>query len=180
MRLRSLARKPSVRRGSQSSRPLLIDTTYLLPLFGVSITLPQFRRVFPHVAERHELYYNPASLIEAKWIILGLARNHPSKMDALLAKYIQGLLLLGENGLFKPLPLTGPEVEEESDRLLKEGLRDYFDRLIYATAAVHGVMLLTEDRELHQQWEKDQARGTRRPPLIMDWKVLLNSLRPPR
>ena len=45
--------------------------------------------------------------------------------------------------------LTSPDIEEVADLLLtRAGTADYFDRLIYATAASRGSALLTEDEGL--------------------------------
>jgi PIN domain nuclease of toxin-antitoxin system len=45
--------------------------------------------------------------------------------------------------------VTSDPVERVTDELLTDhGIRDYFDRMIYGTAAEHGCTLLTEDEEL--------------------------------
>lgn len=44
--------------------------------------------------------------------------------------------------------VTSPEIEDVADRLLYAGIRDYFDRLVCATAAVKDAVFLTEDEEL--------------------------------
>lgn len=60
-----------------------------------------------------------------------------------------GLRALLSDKRFKRTALTNPEIEEIADRLLVEGnLRDYFDRMIYATAIYYNATLLTEDKEL--------------------------------
>lgn len=166
-----------MRNGNSSAESVLADTTYLLPLFGVVLKLPRFKEVFPRLVENFTLYYNPVSLVEAKWIILKLARRKPQSSRKLLDSYIKGLVIILDSESFQPLPLTSPEIEEESDRLLKEGLRDYFDRLLYATAAVHGMTLLTEDDELHEKWREDVIRDNKRPKRIVKWSELVSLLK---
>lgn len=126
---------------------LLLDTTYLLPVFGVGVGLRRYEELFPRLLERYFVLYNPVSVVEAKWIVLRLCRREPRRRADLLEAYRRGLrALLGDERLHQT-PLTSPEIEEIADRLLAE-VRDYFDRIIYVTAAHGGAALATEDREL--------------------------------
>ena len=69
--------------------------------------------------------------------------------------------------------LTSPRVEELADALLLEaGLRDYFDRVIYATATALNVALLTEDREL----VSIAAKFRFKPPRVLSWKEVVNEV----
>ena len=145
---------------------LVLDTTYLLPIFGVSIKLPRFKELFPKILSRYRVLYNPVSIIEAKWIVLGLSRGKQERSLA-LARYRRGLktLLLGKR-LIQTV-LTSPEIEEVADELLiAAGLQDYFDRIIYATAAIRDAILLTEDQELHQAARNS---GLPRPRRVLRW-----------
>lgn len=145
---------------------LVLDTTYLLPIFGVSIKLPRFKEVFPQLLSRYRVLYNPGSIIEAKWIVLGLSKGRRER-SLTLARYRKGLkTLLFEERLVQTV-LTSPEVEEVADKLLIDaGLQDYFDRVIYATAVVRNAMLLTEDQELHQVAKTPELP---RPRRVLKW-----------
>lgn len=128
---------------------LILDTTYLLPLFGIGVGLARYESLFPRLLEAVRVGYNPVSLVEAKWISLRLARDRPDRRDSLLSAYRRGLAAILSDERISATDLTGPEVEAVADRLLLEfGLSDYFDRVIYATSVVENAILLTEDGEL--------------------------------
>ncbi|MDK2463223.1 MAG: hypothetical protein QI223_00395 [Candidatus Korarchaeota archaeon] len=146
---------------------LILDTTYLLPIFGVGVGLPRYESLFTRLLETLSVGYNPVSLVEAKWISLGLARDHPDKRDGLLSAYRRGLAAILLDERISATELTGPEVEAVADRLLLEfGLADYFDRVIYATAVVRNATLLTEDGELLRLARSPEAP---RPREAMRW-----------
>jgi len=146
--------------------PILLDTSYLLPLFGVSVDLETFNELFPKLLEKFEVLYNPVSLVEGKWIVLKIAFRQPSLKDRLLKAYRLGLKSLLSDDRLKQTELTSPEMEEVADVLLEKGVRDYFDRVIYATAVVREATLLTEDRELKRLGEAEAAP---KPREIRDW-----------
>ena len=153
---------------------LLLDTTYLLPLFGIDVKLPRFEELLPKLLEGFDALYNPVSLVEAKWLILRLMRRSKLRAEGLLEAYRRGLKALQFDERLKATALTEPDVEEIADRLLVEaGLRDYFDRLIYASAIVNDALLFTEDEELRE------IASTGRHPHprgIMNWREMIERL----
>ncbi len=128
---------------------LVLDTTYLLPVFGISVGLEGFRELFPKLLARYVVLYNPVSLVEAKWIVLKLVKKEPQKREQLLERFRMGLEALLRDERLGQTELTDPEVERVADLLMTQArVADYFDRLIYATAASRKSILLTEDEEL--------------------------------
>lgn len=145
---------------------LLLDTTYLLPVFGISVGLEDFVPRFGKLLDSFSARYNPASLIEAKWTVMKLGRNEPAKRDALLGAYRTGLKVLASDGRLKATPVTSEAVEVVADDLLlKHGVKDYFDRVIYGTAAERSCVLLTEDEELL----KLKRGGRPSPSEVLEW-----------
>lgn len=128
---------------------ILLDTTYILPIFGINIGLKNFETHFPVLLTTSHVLYTPLSIVEAKWVVLRLARKRPAQRKDLLETYRKGLsTLLGEGRLIQTT-FTKPEIEEIADVLLIDtGIRDYFDRLIYATSIYYNAVLMTEDQEL--------------------------------
>ncbi len=154
---------------------LLLDTTYLLPLFGIDLKLLRFEELLPRLLERFDTLYNPVSLVEAKWLILRLIRRSETRVKGLLEAYRMGLKALQFDERLKATTLTDPEVEEIADRLLIEaGVRDYFDRLIYASAIVNDAILLTEDEELREIASMKQHPH---PKGIMNWKEIIETVK---
>lgn len=100
-------------------------------------------------------------MIETKWIILGLIRGIGDRRirDLLLREYRSGLdTLCMERGLKRTI-LTNSIIEEIADRLLEHGVRDYFDRMIYATACYYNLVLITEDELLHKIYSIVREEG---------------------
>ena len=62
--------------------------------------------------------------------------------------YKEGLEVLLRDKRFKQTLLTSPSIEKVADKLEDLGLKDYFDRIIAATAITNKFKLLTEDKEL--------------------------------
>ena len=144
---------------------ILLDTSYLLPLFGIDVEIDGLKENFPKVLKKFEVYYSPISLIETKFIILRLLKDGIN----LLEDYRVGLDSILAEDLFKPTPLTNSEIEEVADRLLVDkGLKDYFDRMIYATAVVFKLALVTEDRKLTEI----ASNYSLKPPKVYSWKTL--------
>ena len=151
---------------------ILLDTTYLLPALGIGVGLERFEEAFPRLLEEEEVLYNPLSLVEAKWICLRLSRRRPDLRERLLSSFVSGLrALLGDERLAQ-VPVTSPDVEELADLLLARGVRDYFDRMVYASAVCEDAALLTEDEELLG------LEGVPRPREVLTWSDVLGSLSP--
>jgi len=106
-------------------------------------------------------------------MVLRLGRTNSKKRDALLAAYRTGLIVLASAAGLGRLPLSSDTVEEVADGLLvREGVRDYFDRVIYGTAADRGSVLLTEDEELLKLKGKEEGLPT--PSEVLTWKRILS------
>ncbi len=149
---------------------LLLDTTYLLPMFGVGVGLEGFEERFPNLLETHSVSYNPVSLVEAKWVVLKLGRKRAADRERLLERYRLGLRVLLADGRLRQTSLTSEAAERVADGLLLEsGSRDYFDRTIYGTACASSSLLLTEDEGLHALKTAD---GVPRPSGVLAWKDL--------
>ena len=154
---------------------LVLDTTYLLPIFGIGVELEGFETLFPQLLGEYEVLYNPLSVVEVKWISLRLGKDDPSMRERLLVAFTKGLkALLGDERL-KQTELTNPEIEKTADiLLLNADVKDYFDRMIYATAVNRDASLLTEDEELK---ELARAEDVPRPREVLTWSDLRSKLR---
>lgn len=153
---------------------LLLDTSYILPAFGLRIKLSKFEKSFPKLLQLYSVIYSPVSLIEAKWITLRAAKKEPSKRDTLLQRYRMGLKTLQGDERLKPSAFTDDSIEEIADELLlKEKLADYFDRIIYATAARYSISLLTEDDDL---WAIAKGGHVPQPKQVIKWEAVLREI----
>jgi PIN domain nuclease of toxin-antitoxin system len=152
---------------------LLLDTTYLLPLFGIESGLSNFNESFRRLLSNYQLSYNPLSLVEAKWLVLKVAKKKRGRLQSFLDYYREGIGALAKESAIKKTQVTDENVEKLSDSLLTEaGLRDYFDRQIYSTAACSNTLLLTEDERLHKLYK---SRAFQSPAALINWAELLKS-----
>ena len=153
---------------------ILLDTTYLLPIFGVNIKLRDYEKCFPKILSKFNVLYNPISIIEAKWIVLSITRRCTKKERIKrLNRFRIGLHSLLWDRRFTPTPLTNPDVEEFADKLLIElNLKDLFDRIIYSTAKHYNAILLTEDKALLKITQSHSEYSLR----AVNWESLVRNL----
>lgn len=153
---------------------LLLDSSYLFPIFGIELEYRNFESLFSNLTEKYALKYNPASLIEAKWYVLRKSKKERGWADALFQSYRRGLLSLQRDKRIESTSLTNERIEELADSLLtKFAIRDYFDRIIYSTAAELQCILLTEDGPLHELFRKVENIDLPKPKQMMKWRDLL-------
>jgi len=155
---------------------LLLDSSYLFPVFGVALEYRNFESIFSMLPEKYLVKYNPVSLIEAKWYVLRESKKKDSdddddEKDSLLQRYRKGLLSLQRDQRIESTPLTNEQIEEISDSL-RFVIRDYFDRLIYSTAAYLSCTMLTEDGALHELFRKADNSDLPKPKQMIKWKNL--------
>ncbi|RLG78756.1 MAG: hypothetical protein DRO40_13555 [Thermoprotei archaeon] len=156
---------------------LFLDTTYILPILGVKVELKDYTKYFPQVYSFYETYYSPVSLIEAKWIIIKIIKNlkNIEYRQKLLYEYRSGLNLLINDNKLRQSTLTNSLIEELADQLWEFGIKDYFDRMIYATASYYRAILVTEDKQLHRIYE-ESFKLKFRPKDVINWDELRTRL----
>ena len=115
--MRRLRRRPEylVKHG------ILIDTTHLLPLFGVDVGLSGYGEAFPRLLEEYRVYYTPLPLTEAKWIVLKISRMKPELSDKILLEYRKRLDTIISNDKLEETIMTNDVKEEVTDHLLRMG-----------------------------------------------------------
>ncbi len=155
---------------------LLLDSSYLFPLFGIKLEYKNFEAVFPSsLSQRFVVKYNPVSLIEAKWYVLRESKKK-REHENLVKSYRTGLSSLQRDKRLESTLLTNERIEELSDSLLATfEVKDYFDRIIYSTAANLQCTFLTEDDQLHNLFD-NAKNNLMKPKEIKKWKDILPSL----
>jgi len=156
--------------------PLLLDSTYLLPIFGIGLEFRDFESTFTRMLEDYNVKYSPVSLIETKWAIIRRSKKlKESEKEEMFKNYRQGLISLQRDPTLQATTLTNEAIEDSSDALLnRHQISDYFDRQIYSTAAFLRCILLTEDETLHDLFNQASSStlNTARPARVMRWKEL--------
>ncbi len=150
---------------------LLLDTTYVMPLAGIETErfgAGDFAELCS--VEGVRLLLSPASLIEVKWLIIRETRGQPELRERLRRRYRDMLSFVLYGGAIELVPLLDEGIDEDENRLLDLGVRDYFDRVIFSAALHYADALLTEDEELRDVWRR--TPDYRRSLTLYTWQSL--------
>lgn len=121
---------------------ILLDTTYILPLFGISVRIPNLKDKLISLAQDSKLFINSLSLLEAKWKVLKLAKRVPELTES----YLEGLFFILNRRVIEVVNFYEYEVESIATALNRfHG--DYFDCSILASAYVYADIFVTEEKE---------------------------------
>ena len=127
-------------------KKVLLDTTYILPLLGIEIDIPNLREKIIFLAKNFKLMLNSLSILEAKWKILKLAKKEPS----ILESFSEGLLFLTKGEVFEIIPFYTYEVDLIATTLHKYH-KDYIDCSILASAYINADTFITEEKNKMQK-----------------------------
>ena len=124
---------------------ILLDTTYLLPLIGISVEGIPDDMLLRLINRRYKIYINYIALFElsakgAKYIAQG--KLMPDRV-------LRGINALIHDERVKKIKSTDTDVLMTAFRL-RTKIVDFIDCLILSTALHYCDILLTEDEELHE------------------------------
>jgi len=152
-----------------STRSLLLDTTYLLPVFGIDIgvdTSSSIQETLSRLVTKGTvLFISDLSPFEAfikSYRIAEKLKDERGKQEAKL-----GLLFVVRGD-------WATKIDHEDDEIIEEAFKirlkhnDPFDCFIFATAQVRKIPLVTEDRVAPQFLEDGS---------VMNWAALKKTLR---
>jgi len=135
-----------------SIKPIVIDTTYILPLFGIKIVeLTSFKKIFKELwsngLKGFSLYLPSICLME---VMFKLTREYRESNDVnILNRYAIALpSILSSKSIQLFDPLLNPEASRIAINIRHAGHTDLMDCLIAASAAALKGIFLTEDNEL--------------------------------
>jgi len=155
---------------------LILDTTYILPIFNIEVDVFKKRDFEDLVNIRIEKILPSCLVIEAKWVLYSLVKKGRIKdFNEAIKDFNEGLRFLVHRKIFRIIDFLDPEIdllESKIYKILK--IRDYFDRIILAVAKYYDAILLTEDEDL---LDLDIAKYENiLPRKIMNWRTLKESL----
>jgi len=79
---------------------LVLDSSYLLPIFGVKVGYRNFDFIFPELLSKYSVKYSPISLIETKWVMIRGTRNFPQNRSDPLPRLSRGVTVNSEDATF--------------------------------------------------------------------------------
>lgn len=140
----------------------LIDTTYILPFFGINLDMKKLVDFLDQYIKepKFKLEITSCSIIEAKW--KALSNYNKLKDNELLSRSNITIESLYRKRNFKIInPWKSPLILEYADSLYKMGHKDYFDCLIVSTALIEEIPLISEDKDIrdivkqqNNSWQK--------------------------
>lgn len=127
----------------------LLDTTYILPFFGLPVDLEGVRDNLDLLLRQKPslLAATTCSLIEGKW--KAIREFQKTKNEAYLQYANDALVGLSHGKRLEIIvPWSNEEINALADTLLISGHTDYMDCWIAATAKVFDLIFVTEDESL--------------------------------
>ncbi len=156
---------------------LLLDTTYVLPLFGINIDLnsdfrEEIRQLWKKGVKNYKIYLSSASIIESVYKLNREYRN--SEDPEALNRYHIVLPTIIRSKIVKIIdPFLNPIIAENSMKIREFGHKDLMDCWIVASAIQINAIFLTEDKELRTLLNKYPELKINK---IFDWKIFRREL----
>ena len=132
---------------------IFLDTTHLLPFFGIQTTIPQ------HVEQLHLLLKKPKpighilisdlSLIEIRWLLNSYQRKETNelKKSAFSPRFLQAINQLTNSPEISVINWYNfPIGINFAENIYKLGHNDFFDCNILGSAFAHNAILISEDK----------------------------------
>jgi len=152
---------------------LLLDTTYVLPLFGIDINLDkdfreEIKQLWKSGVKNYNLYLSSASIIESVYKLNREYRN--SEDPEILERYHVVLPTIIKSKIVKIIdPFLNPVIAEKCMKIRKLGHKDLMDCWIAASAIAINAIFLTEDKELRILLKKNPDFKLNK---IINWKII--------
>lgn len=135
----------------KSTNSIILDTTYVLPIFGIKVNLfedfqEEFRQLWKNGLKIYDVYLSSTSLIE---IMFKLLNEYRKKEDMSILERYQLIL---PTVLNSPIKIFNPEIDIKASSIASiirsSGHLDYMDCWMAGSAVSINSILLTEDKEL--------------------------------
>ncbi len=150
----------SKKTGANKSLAILLDTSYLLPVFGIEVReiddsiLLELRSLA--LRKLIEVHYSPISFIE---IVSKVAKETMRKGQGLSQEEIESTIkIIEESEYLKPI-YPCPRAYALAYRMKLLGHRDMIDNILYATATIHRLVFLTLDQKLRNFIQRHKIKG---------------------
>ncbi len=152
-----------------------LDTSFLLPFFSIGIDVENFERDFEKILLSSDITFgfSSISLVEIRFLVEKSIRKGYG--DELRDDYIIGLKSIQNSKRFHRVDfLEGPIPQIEVELFERYNHRDYFDRVIMASALHTSKYLITMDRSFFtilKDLENDQFHGA------ISWEQLVKTIK---
>ncbi len=132
-----------------SHMAILLDTSFILPAYGVDVgeEAEQCLRMLKDHEDKLTIYYSSFNLLEALLVLVREARRGGIGWSEAEQLALRGSIAVATmlSRISEP-----PAAYSRAIALYGMGHRDMFDNILYALATLNNVKLLTLDRELEE------------------------------
>ena len=127
----------------------LLDTTYILPYFGIAVKIPDIHETLRDLQLNHADFVkiSSCSLIEGKWKAISLSKKEKNLLY--LERANKALLAFGAGNYFSIINSWFiPDASFYADEILKAGHNDYMDCWIAGTAKALNLKMVSQETVL--------------------------------
>lgn len=159
-----------------------LDTTFLMPLFGLEPSVSNLKREFLEVLEANDFTFSfsVVSIIEIKWLVIKLIRLG-TDVEKLEKNFSQALISLKEDERYESIDLIDSKINDLSFEFRKLGHEDYFDTIIASSALWESEIFITEDNPLKEVIKQYFEKNTN-PPVklikLLSWQEFFETNQP--
>jgi len=132
-------------KSSGAAPRILLDTPFLLPTLGISVSGAIQEGIEIFAETESEIYHSRFSILESLWVAARTVDDRAFDDEG----FGPGLRSIVEGGRYRQVE-EDSEIFREAFRLFRRGHKDMIDNILYATAARLGLALLTVDDELRK------------------------------
>ncbi len=152
-----------------------VDTTYLMPLFGLKTSVQDLNEQFLEILgkDRFTFLYSSVSMIEIKWQVIHLGKKNYD-LDLLEKQFSLALSSLKNDSRYECIDFLNADINDLSYELRKMGHNDYFDTIIASSALWEAELFITEDDPL-KKVSQDYMGRKQSPDInkieILNWEA---------
>jgi predicted nucleic acid-binding protein len=129
-------------KNKQGTQKILLDTSFLLPTFGIEVENEVVESLSRIDHEQTQLLYSEWSLLESSWVAIRLLRQKRFEESV----YRRGLLSITKTHVYNTITMD-PDDYLTALKFFQRGHLDMIDNLLYAAALRDGCKFLTIDEE---------------------------------
>lgn len=162
---------------------ILLDTTHVLPFFGVQITIPdhkeQLKTLLGIPSTELQIYISDLTLLEVRWKLISLKRKEQDehkkrRYDVRFIKGYNHFCFTNEISIVNWY--SNKKAIEITEYVLSLGHSDYLDCGIIGTAHANEAILITEDKTIVKLINRINKHRIKDQIQLMSWLQLIKEL----
>lgn len=152
----------SKKNGTSKNHGILLDSSYLLPIFGVQVRgvsssdILRLRNLA--IDNKIKIHYSPISLVE---IISKIAREANKNRKAPSPREVEATIEIVEKSHYLHPVHPDPKAYALAYEIKLLGHKDIIDNLLYATATVNNLDFITMDYKLQDFIQRQKIPGAK-------------------